>query len=138
MTNEILKSISLKYVEKSVNRSLYLKKIQKLLPFETRRDLYKAFILPHFNYCSITWHYCNKKSADKLEMVKKKNINRIIFLPHFFKLPSNYHSGNRTSYRLSTASLETKLYLPLTSAFYLFIYFFSWVVGGYRLILKIK
>ena len=45
------------------------KKIQKLLPFETRRDLYKAFILPHFNYCSITWHYCNKKSADKLEMV---------------------------------------------------------------------
>ena len=92
MTNEILKSISLKYVEKSVNRSLYLKKIQKLLPFETRRDLYKAFILPHFNNCSITWHYCNKKSADKLEMVKK-NINRIIFLPHFFKLPSNYHFG---------------------------------------------
>ena len=72
MTNEILKSISLKYVEKSVNRSLYLKKIQKLLPFETRRDLYKAFILPQFKYCSITWHYCNKKSADKLEMVKKK------------------------------------------------------------------
>ena len=77
------------------------KKIQKLLPFETRRDLYKAFILPHFNYCSITWHYCNKKSADKLEMVKK-NINRIIFLPHFFKLPSNYHSGKLwISYRLS-------------------------------------
>ena len=138
MTNEISKSISLKYVEKSVNRSLHLKKLQKLLPFETRRDLYKAFILPHFNYCSITWHYCNKKSADKLEMVKK-NINRIIFLPHFFKLPSNYHSGKLwISYRLSTASLEAKLYLPLTSAFYLFIYFFSWVVGGYRLILKIK
>ena len=25
------------------------KMMQKLLPFETRRDLYKAFILPHFN-----------------------------------------------------------------------------------------
>ena len=25
-----------------------LKRMQKLLPFETRRDLYKAFILPHF------------------------------------------------------------------------------------------
>ena len=48
-----------------------LKRMQKLLPFETRRDLYKAFILPHFNYCSETWHFCSKKSADKLEMVNK-------------------------------------------------------------------
>ena len=43
-----------------------LKRMQKMLSFETRRDLYKAFILPHFNYCSETWHFCNKKSADKL------------------------------------------------------------------------
>jgi len=49
-----------------------LKRIQKLLPFETRRDLYKAFILSHFNYCSETWHFCNKKSADKLEMLNKR------------------------------------------------------------------
>ena len=49
-----------------------LKRMQKLLPFETRRDLYKAFILPHFNCCSETWHFCNKKSADKLVMVNKR------------------------------------------------------------------
>ena len=28
-----------------------LKRMKKMLPFETRRDLYLAFILPHFNYC---------------------------------------------------------------------------------------
>lgn len=31
-----------------------LKRMKKMLPFETRRDLYLAFILPHFNYCSET------------------------------------------------------------------------------------
>jgi len=45
------------------------------LSFETRRDLYKAFILPYFNYCSETWHFCNKKSADKLEMVNKRALH---------------------------------------------------------------
>ena len=55
-----------------------LKRMQKLLPFETRRDLYKAFILLHFNYCSETWHFCSKKSADKLEMVNKRAL-RFVF-----------------------------------------------------------
>ena len=55
-----------------------LKRMQKMLSFETRRDLYKAFILPHFNYCSETWHFCNKKSADKLELVNKRAL-RFVF-----------------------------------------------------------
>lgn len=29
-----------------------LKTMKKMLQFETRRDLYLAFIFPHFNYCS--------------------------------------------------------------------------------------
>ena len=55
-----------------------LKRMQKMLSFETRRDLYKAFILPHFNYCSETWHFCNKKSSDKLELVNKRAL-RFVF-----------------------------------------------------------
>ena len=38
----------------------------------------EAFILPHFNYCSETWHFCSKKSADKLEMVNKRAL-RFVF-----------------------------------------------------------
>ena len=49
-----------------------LKKMRKLLPFETRRNLYEASLLPHFNYCSETWHFCHKKSGDKLQMVNKR------------------------------------------------------------------
>ena len=30
-----------------------LKRMKKMLPIETRRDLYLAFILPHFNYHAV-------------------------------------------------------------------------------------
>ena len=33
------------------------RRMKKLLPFETRTSIYFAFILPHFNYCSETWHF---------------------------------------------------------------------------------
>ena len=33
-----------------------LKRMKKILPFETRKCLYLGFIIPHFNYCSETWH----------------------------------------------------------------------------------
>ena len=58
--------------------STVLKRMQELLPFETRRDLYKAIILPHFNYCSETWHFRNKKTAGKLEVVNKRAL-RFVF-----------------------------------------------------------
>ena len=49
-----------------------------MLPFETRRDLYLAFILPHFNYCSETWNFCSKSAADKLERLNERAI-RFVF-----------------------------------------------------------
>ena len=39
---------------------------------------FSLYILPHFNYCSKTWHFCNKKSADKLELVNKRAL-RFVF-----------------------------------------------------------
>ena len=32
--------------------------LKKILPFELRTDMYHAFISPHFNYCSESWHHC--------------------------------------------------------------------------------
>ena len=46
-------------------------RMKKLLPFETRKDLRRAFILPHFNYYAETWHHCSKRCAAKLE----ENVN---------------------------------------------------------------
>ena len=44
-----------------------LERMKKILPFETRKCLYLAFIVPHFNYCSETRHFSNKSAIAKLE-----------------------------------------------------------------------
>jgi hypothetical protein len=55
-----------------------LKRMKKLLPFETRKDIYQLFIVPHFDYCSETWHFCIKTLTDKLEKVNERAI-RFVF-----------------------------------------------------------
>ena len=36
---------------------------------ETMLRLYKAFILPHFYYCSMVWHFSSKQDSDKLDLL---------------------------------------------------------------------
>ena len=55
-----------------------LKRMKKIFPFETRKCLYLAFIIPHFNYCSETWHFCNKSAIAKLEKVNERAL-RFVF-----------------------------------------------------------
>ena len=43
--------------------------LKKILPFELRIDIYCAFIAPHFNYCSESWHHCSKRGSGKLEKI---------------------------------------------------------------------
>ena len=45
---------------------------------ETMLRLYKAFILPHFYYCSMVWHFSSKQDSDKLDLLNKR-ILRFIF-----------------------------------------------------------
>ena len=55
-----------------------LKRMKKLLPFETRKSIYFAFILPHFNYCSETWPFSSKSASAKLEKVNERAL-RFVF-----------------------------------------------------------
>ena len=55
-----------------------LKRMKKMLPLETRKRLYRAFIIPHFNYCSETWHFCRKNGTAKLEKAKERAL-RFVF-----------------------------------------------------------
>ena len=36
------------------------------------------FIVPHFNYCAQTWHFCNKSSAETLEKVNERAIRFVL------------------------------------------------------------
>ena len=44
-----------------------LKRMMKILPFDTGMNLYRAFVVPHFNYCTETWHFLSNRASDKLE-----------------------------------------------------------------------
>ena len=33
--------------------------------------LYKAFVLPHFLYCSVVWHFWSSRNSEKLETLNK-------------------------------------------------------------------
>ena len=49
-----------------------LDSLKKILPFELRIDIYRAFIAPHFNYCSESWHHCGKRGCAKLEKINER------------------------------------------------------------------
>ena len=51
---------------------------KSLLADETRKCLYLGIIIPHFNYCSETWHFCNKNVTAKLEKVNERAL-RFVF-----------------------------------------------------------
>ena len=42
-------------------------RFRKLINKETLLKLYKAFILPHFYYCSSVWYLCGVRNADKVD-----------------------------------------------------------------------
>ena len=44
----------------------------KLVSTETMLRLYKAFVLPHFCYCSMVWHFSSKQDSDKLDLLSKR------------------------------------------------------------------
>ena len=50
----------------------------KLVSSDTLLRLYKAFILPHFYYCSTVWHFCSKRDSDKLETLNKHILRFIL------------------------------------------------------------
>ena len=52
-----------------------LNRLKKILPFELtelRIDIYRAFIVLHFNYCSESWHHCGERGSGKLEKINER------------------------------------------------------------------
>ena len=53
-------------------------RFRKLIREEILFKLYKAYILPHFYYCSSVWHFCGARKADKLEALNKRILRFIL------------------------------------------------------------
>ena len=77
-----------------------LKRIGKILNFESKKTIYHAFIMSNFNFCPLIWHFCSKGNTEKLEksILEPKSSFFKILTPHmtFYwkepdQLPYIYH-----------------------------------------------
>ena len=50
-------------------------RFRKLVNTSTMLKLYKAFVLPHFEYCSVVWHFCSSRNSEKLESLNKRALH---------------------------------------------------------------
>ena len=39
--------------------------------------LYRAFVLPHFYYCSQVWHHCGSRNTKKIEKVNERALRYV-------------------------------------------------------------
>lgn len=53
------------------NQFNVMSRFRNIISKDTMLKLYKAFILPHFYYCSSVWHFCGTRNTEKLEVVKR-------------------------------------------------------------------
>ena len=56
-----------------------LNRLKNALPCITKEALYRAFILPHFDYiyCSQIWHHCGVRNTKKLERVNERALRLV-------------------------------------------------------------
>ena len=55
-----------------------MRRFKHLVSKDVRARLYKAFILPFFQYCSAVCHCCGVRSSDKLELLNIQAM-RLVF-----------------------------------------------------------
>ena len=64
----------------ATSRSLInvIMRLRKLIPLQTKLQIYKSAVLPYFNYCSLVWHFCKAGYRDKLERINERGL-RVVF-----------------------------------------------------------
>ena len=57
---------------KKINKQFQVMlRFRNLIPRDTLLKLYKASILPNFDYCSSVWHFCGARNTDKMDLSSK-------------------------------------------------------------------
>ncbi len=55
----------------SVQRPV-VRRVTITLPVNVKLLLYKTYILCHFNFCPLVWHFCGQSDTDKLESLQTR------------------------------------------------------------------
>ena len=70
----------------------------------------KAFVQPHFHYCSLIWHFCGAGNRDKLELLNKRTLI-------FNDVNSSYDELAKTGQHLCTVEKFTTCLLQFLTAY---------------------
>ena len=54
-----------------------LNRLQNILPCKVKELMYRAFVLPHFHYCSQVWHHCGSRNTKKIEKVNERALRYV-------------------------------------------------------------
>ena len=49
-----------------------LSRISKFLSFNSRKIVFKSFVMSNFAYCPLIWHFCGKKNNAKIEKIQER------------------------------------------------------------------
>ena len=71
------------------NQFSVFKRFEGVLIRNVMLRLYKAFMLPHFHYCSLIWHFCGARNRDKLELLNKRILRFISTISRHFKMQTS-------------------------------------------------
>ena len=90
-------------------------RFRKLISKDTLLRLYKAFITPHFNYCSSVWHFCGACSTEKMDTLHKRILR---FILQGYNSPYDPLLGKVNSESLYKRHLQTFLIILYKSLFF--------------------
>jgi len=63
--------------KKAARQINVLKRLSKILDENSKLTIFKSFILCHFNYCPLIWHFCGKTNTKKLERLQERALKLI-------------------------------------------------------------
>ena len=49
-----------------------LRRTKELLDINSLKNIYNAFVLPHFDHCALVWEICSKTMPNKLQIKSSK------------------------------------------------------------------
>ena len=59
-----------------------LRRVSRTIPFSTRETMYKALIVPYFDYCNCVWRHIGKEFSEKLQQLQNRAA-RIVTLSNY-------------------------------------------------------
>ena len=66
---------------KSLAALAAIRRVSMYMPTRVLLALYNAFVLPHFNYCCVVWHFCSKSMSINLQQVQNYAMQIILKKP---------------------------------------------------------